>query len=207
MIKHVYDICPASSLGVLVLTESIFTRTIESRAQDWQCVLIQCDTGASVWFYWSMDIQGTPNPHQASFASFEISWPPEDLKYDALLYWSLKMASTFVVMGPDMSVIIMLPTIGSLCFLFSCIFSAPLVKQTVGQWAQGNENPVKCLDSTWAFACCLFLKGSPQSRHLQIDTPPSTGDSLTIFSSQAASTSEENQFLLSISRWITGCAK
>ena len=104
------------------------------------------------------------------------------------------MASTFVVMGPDMSVIIMLPTIGSLCFLFSCIFSAPLVKQTVGQWEQGNENPVKCLDSTWAFACCLFLKGSPQSRHLQIDTPPSTGDSLTIFSSQAASTSEEHNF-------------
>ena len=34
MIKHVYDICPASSLGALVLSESIFARTIERRRLD-----------------------------------------------------------------------------------------------------------------------------------------------------------------------------
>ena len=149
-----------------------------------------------------MDIQGTPNPHQVSFASFGISWPPEDLKYDALLYWSLKIASTLAVMASDMSVITILPKFGSLCFLFSCIFNAPLVKHTVGQWAQGNEKPVKCLDSTWALACCFFLKGSEQSRHRQIDAPSIEG-SLTIFSSQAASTSEEhNMFIVNITSFM-----
>lgn len=120
----------------------------------------------------------------------------------SLLYWSLKIASTFSVMASDISVIIMLLTFGFMCFLLSCIFNAALVEQTCGHWRQGNVKPVKCLDSTWALACCFFLNGASHSRQRHTDAP-SKEDSLPIFSSNTSSTSEEyTQCLLSVYLWF-----